>query len=54
MAIHDRHDGFEISNGGFDHWTHNDVAHVCKHHDGLVSHASPGPVAIHASNDERT
>jgi hypothetical protein len=40
------HDGFETSNGGFDHRTHNDVAHVCKHRDGMVSHASQRAVAI--------
>ncbi len=41
------HDGFEISNGGFDHRTRNDVAHVCKHLEGMLSHASQRAMAIH-------
>ena len=46
-------DGFEISNGGCVDRC-NDVAHVLKHTDGMVSLASHRSVAIHAGMDEST
>jgi hypothetical protein len=45
-----RHDRFEISDGGFVHWAHNDVAHVLKHTGGMVSLVSHRSMAIHATN----
>jgi hypothetical protein len=45
-----RHDRFEISDGGFVHRAHNDVAHVLKHTGGMVSLVSHRSMAIHATN----